>query len=1019
MTSFIVIAFGFNIQAQTIKGKVSDTNGVTLPGVNVIIKGTNNGVSSDFSGNYSITTSSNDAILVFSFVGFTTQEIEINGQLEIDVVLSESVYELDAVNLISNGYERISRNKLTGAAENIDKSFFENSYKTTLQEGLQGSVAGLQIFSNNNHPQAIPEVIIRGVGSAFQEGVGLIAFGSPKAVTGNPAMNTPGSPLYVIDGVPTFDGRDLSTINGNDIASITVLKDASATSIYGARAANGVIVVETKSGKSGKSRITYSSQFGSSEFTEMNGRANSSQLKELYKEGLINANYLGITNDAGAEAFVNAPYRSNGTPDTSNKPFNSSQNTDWGKELTRNGQLSQHNISASGGKDGNYYYMSLGYLKNDSPVKEIDFDRVNFKVKYDTKLSQKLNVSTSLGFSKANSNNHEVGTSYYNPFTSINRIRPDFSIYNADGKTYNTGFNFAVNPLGILTDETRKVQTNDFRGALNLNYEITPGLTFETALSGDYELTENYDNFPSYLGKGYNNSRKSYAIQKNTNVFNWNARALLRYITQIGDDHNLNIFLGSEGNAVDVRGTNVSVENMGVGSETLDNGSTIDTYTTRNESAINSLFLNANYDFQEKYLVTASLRRDGSSRFGENSRYGNFYAVGFGWNLHKEDFTNDIEAINVLKLRTSYGMTGNDQISAYGYSGTFSTTDPYNGWSAATLSSAGNASISWEENVTFDIGFDFSLFNNRISGFLDYYNRKTSKLLYNLPTSGLNGDNYVFQNFGGMENSGVELSLNTKNIISKTNGLEWNSWINLSSNKNKVTELDSDNIISQRHIRKIGSDFNTLILYGWAGVDPATGNELYFTDESKTETTTSVGSAKKFDHGKTTPDFYGSFTNIISYRNFSVTAQLYSSWGGQIYDVNGYAQNDNGYRRMYDYSNTSKYVYDNRWQKPGDITNVPMYKFGNSFSNNYSSRWLHDGSYVRLKKLELAYSFPNNLLENTFISSMRLHVSGDNLWTYVKDDTLTNDPEIGGITGIASWDTPLSKTFYLGLNVSF
>ncbi len=988
------------------------TNGVdeVLPGVNILEKGTTNGTATSFLGKFNMTVKDKDAVLVFSFIGYQTKEVAVNGKSEINVTLTESISKLQEIELISTGYQTISREKVTGAAQNIEKSYFENSYTPTLQEGLQGSISGLQVISNNNHPQAVPQVIIRGVGSAFQEGVGYVGFGAPTTVLEDPLVLTPGSPLYVIDGVPTVDGKDLSSINGNDIKSITVLKDASAASIYGARGANGVIVVETKSGLSGRSIVTFSSQIGFSEYTNLNRRLNTSELQELYIEGLINNTSNGI--DANEDALN---YLLN--PGGSTTPFNPNQNTNWEDELTRTSLMTQNNLSMSGGKNENRYYVSVGYLKNETPVRDIDFDRLTVRVKYDTKISKKLDISTNISYGKINSENYESGTSFYNPFRNMYLIRPDLKVYNDDG-SYDTSYNYAVNPLGVLTDEKRELETNDFRGFVNLKYEIIAGLTFEPSISANYKLAENYNNFPSYLGKGYNNG-SSFGIQKNINTFIWDARALLRYVINFGENHSFNTFIGLENSAVDRKTTNVSVDELRAGSETLDNGTTVDTYTERLETALSSFFINTDYSFKEKYFINASFRRDGSSKFGPNKRFGNFYAVGLSWNMNKENFLKDVEYVNLLKLRTSYGINGNDQIGSFNHIGTFDGTSFYNGKNVATIASAGNASLGWEENVTFDFGIDFSLFNNRVSGFFDYYNRKTDKLLYNLGVSALNADTYVFQNFGGMENSGVEISINTKNIISKNNSFVWSSGINFTANKNKVSELEKDEILSGNYIRKVGEDFNTLNLYGYAGVDPLTGVELYYTDETEKSTTSNIFEAVKYNHGKTSPDFYGSFINTFTYNNFSLTAQLYSSWGGQIFEASGYYQNDNGNLGLRDYSNTSYYVYQNRWQKPGDITDVPKYVYGNSRSQTQSSRWLHDASYIRLKRLELAYNFSYELLEKTFIEKLRLYISADNIWTYVKDDTLNNDPEIGGITGYASFDAPLDKTIYFGLNISF
>lgn len=993
-----------------ISGIITNEEGEVLPGVNILEKGTSNGAASSFLGKFEINVKDENSILVFSFIGYQTKEIEVNEEKVINVILSESIAKLKEIEIISTGYQKISRDKVTGAAQNIKKTYFENSYTPTLQEGLQGSIAGLQVISNNTHPQAVPQVIIRGVGSAFQEGVGIVAIGGASSVLEDPISLTPGSPLYVIDGVPTVDGKDLSSINGNDIKSITVLKDASAASIYGARGANGVIVIETKSGISGKSRIDFSSQIGFSKFTDLNRRLNTSELQEIYIEGLINNTTNGI--DTGQEAL---DFLLN--PGGSTTPFNPDQNTNWADELTRTSLMHQNNISFSGGENDNRYYISVGYLKNETPVKDIDFDRLTVRLKYDTKISKRFNISTNLSYGNMNSENYETGTSFFNPFRNMYLLRPDLKIYKDDG-TYDFGYNFRVNPLAVLTEETRKLQTNDFRGFVNLKYEVIEGLSIEPSLSANYKLVDNYNNFPADIGKGYFNG-SAFAIQKNTNTFIWDARVLLRYTTKFGEDHSISTFVGIEETATDRKITNVNVEKMRPGSETLDNGDPVDAYTKRFETALSSFFINTDYSYKDKYFLNVSFRRDGSSKFGPNKRYGNFYAAGFSWNLKRENFMEDVEFINFLKIRTSYGVNGNDQIGSFNYVGTYDGTGFYNGYNAATIASAGNPSLGWEENATFDIGIDFNMFDNRVSGFIDYYNRKTDKLLYNLGVSAFNGDSFVFQNFGGMKNSGIEISINTKNIISKDNSFTWTSGINFTSNKNEVTKLNEDEIISGNYIRKVGEDFNTLYLYGYAGVDPQTGVELYYTDKTETNTTANTVEAVKYNQGKTSPDFYGSFINTFTYKNISLTTQLYSSWGGQIFETTGYIQNDNGNQRTRDYSNTSFDVYERRWQNPGDITDIPKYVYGNSRSETKSSRWLHDGSYIRLKKLELAYNFSNDLLDKTSINRLRLFISGDNIWTYIKDDTLSNDPEIGGITGSASFDAPLTKTIYFGLNISF
>ena len=994
-----------------VSGKITDNKGEPLPGASVVEVGTSNGTITDKDGKFSLEVSSPNAVLKISFIGFQSKTIQVNNRKEITIVLSESVKKLETVQIVSTGYQKLTRVKSTAAAVNISSKEYENSNNPTLLTNLQGSVAGLQVLNDNSHPLATPEVIIRGVGSAFQKGVGYVGLGQPTSVLGKPLVSVPGSPLYVIDGVPTTDGYDLSTLNPDDIKSISVLKDAAATSIYGSRGANGVIVIETKSGRIGRPVVTFSTQMSGSQFTKIAKSLNTPQLEELYVEGLINNTTNGIDTKEEALNFLKnpGPYYT---------PFNPDQNTNWEDVLTRQTLLQQYNLSLSGSKGVNRYYFSLGYLNNKTGIKEINFDRFSMRVRYDTRVIDKIKITTDIGYSRTKSDNYETGASFYNPFWSMYTLRPDFKVYNDDG-SYDLSYNYGINPLGILKEETRLLTTNSFRSAFNLNYNILPHLVFEAMYSGNYNMNVNYNNFPSYIGKGLNNGHSGIGIQKNTNIYIWDAKALLRYRWNINQANSINAFAGTEYSATDARITNVSVDQLRDGAITLDNGKTVYTYTKRNETAFRSLFINADYSYKEKYIFNASFRRDGSSKFGPNNRFGNFYAFGAAWNISNEAFMDGVDAVDFLKLRTSYGVNGNDQIGDYNYVGTFNGTAFYNDLNATTIASAGNALLGWERNASLNIGVDFSLFDNRLSGHVDYYSRNTSRLLFNLPISAFNGDSYVFQNFGGMHNGGIEVAINSKNIISANNGFRWNTSITFTSNKNKVTQLKTDDIVSSIYHRQVGKDFYTLYLYGYAGVDPATGEELYYKDATETETTTNYREAVKYDHGKTSPDFYGSFGNTFYYKNFSLNALFYTSWGGQIFDLLGMYQNDNGYLAMRSYGNTSKYVYDHRWQKPGDVTDVPKYVFRNRRSVSQSSRWLHDGSFIRLKKVELAYTFPKNILGKTFIRTFRVYVGGDNLWTYVKDKTLLNDPEIGGLSGNASFNAPPSKTFYFGLNMSF
>lgn len=971
---------------KTITGTVKDEKGNAISGVSVVVKGTKRGTSTDKEGHFKIEANEGD-VLEFSFVGYKKVSRNVGKSDHITVVMQIS--ETVSSEIVVVGYGTQAKSTLTGSQTTLKPETYENAPRESVIESIQGNVPGVQTMNPSGQPGTSGNTRIRGIGS----------------------INASQTPLYIVDGVPVittdvsgYGSNPLAGINPDDVASVSVLKDAAATSIYGSRAANGVIIITTKQGKAGKVKIHFSMQQGVNKLTLKKDDLplNTSEMIELLREGWVNAGK--DIND-----FI---------PELEDEEIDTTVNTDWVKALTRDGSFSQYNLSASGGTERTQFYSSAGYYQSKAALRGVDYKRGTAKLSVKSKVSDRLSFDA--GMSGYYQRTHAVADQggFANPVRSLYRLQPWLNIYNPDG-SYDFSYNSTHNPVATYR-EVKRVGIS-YNVALNVgaNLIILPGLTLEPKLSGDLTYGEGDRFYPPGFGDGRNvNGRGSVE----TNVYkNWISTNILRYKHKFNQVHSLEGFIGYEAQKIVASGNYAEATNFLPGLQTL-NAASLPTSTSSSltSHSLVGTFVNANYDYRNFIFLSASFRRDGSSRFGEKKRFANFWSIGAGWSIGKS-LLDDVEFISDLKIRASYGINGNQGIGNFASRGLYGSGNDYNGEPGYVFSQYENPLLTWEQNKPFDIGLDFAFFNYRLTGSVDYYNRITSKLLLDVPISSTNGLTSYTVNYGAMRNSGWELSISSKNVVKKgERGFAWQTDFNLSTLKNEITELPSP-LTSSTYKRDVGDNYYTFYLPAYAGVDPENGDALWYAAVDKSATTNKYGSAVRIKEGTALPKFFGGLTNKFSYGNFGLSFLFYYNWGNKIFDIWGrYTQSD-GSGGFSATSSISRYVYEHRWQKPGDHTDVPKVVFKgkqSGSSSQTSTRFLYDGSYIRLRDITLSYDLPRSLANTLKIQGAQVYFRANNLFTYLKDNRLTFDPEVS-IDGTLDQRPPVYKTLTVGINLNF
>ncbi|MDF2189686.1 TonB-dependent receptor [Paraflavitalea sp. CAU 1676] len=993
MRKFLVIAMAMLLftgqllaQNKTVSGKVTDPTGSPIPGASVIVKGSKGGTSTGPDGSFTITVPENAKILSVSAVGFAAQEIAIgkNGQLEVQ--LAKEDQGLQEVVVVAYGTQ--NKRSLTGAATTISPEKLARAPRASIQESFQGNVAGVQAVNGSGQPGSVPNIRIRGVGS----------------------INASSAPLYVVDGIPVVSGditgyntNTIAGLSSTDIESVTVLKDAAAASLYGSRAANGVVLITTKSGKGGKTKFNASAQYGTNKITlrDSDLPLSTKEMVELLREGWVNRG-LNVA-DFPAEVKL--------------RGVDTTINTDWVDELTRQGTFQQYDLSASGGTEKTTFYLSGGIYKSQAAVIGTDYSRTTAKLAMTNKTTDKLsfNGSISLGFQKSNTST-DAGA-FANPVRSFYRLQPWLRVYNPDG-TYDNSYNNTFNPVQLAEKNKREAKSYSALGTIGAQYKIYKGLTFETKAG----LDVNYGVTNLFWSPGFGDGRNygGYGSASDILYLNWISTNLLKYKTTFGDDHEFDALVGYEAQKTTISGSGNAASNFLPNTNTLANASKPESSTSSlSENSIASVLSSIGYNYKRKYYLTAALRRDGSSRFGANKRYGNFWSVGASWDVTAEEFFSGIDFLSQLKVRASYGVNGNQEIDNFASRGLYSGNTVYDGSPAYSFTQYENKNLTWETNKPFNIGLDFGILKDRISGSVEYYERTTSNLLLTVPISSANGLTGYSDNVGAMKNKGIEVSIFSRNIVSRDpEGFTWTTDFNFTTLKNKITQLNSPS--RGTFNREVGLDFYQYYLVSYAGVNPANGEALWYTDSSRKNTSNAYNSGLRLNQGSALPDFFGGLTNTFSMKGFTLSFQLYYNFGNKIYDGWGSFINSDGASGFSATGKINRYTYENRWKKAGDVTDVPKVTYlgtqtGSSAQN--SSRFLYDGDYVRLRDITLSYNLPKSVTNRLKIANARFYVRANNLFTWVKDKRLSYDPEVP-VTGDLDQRPPVFKTLVGGIDIS-
>ena len=982
-----------------IGGKVVNKNGDPLPGVNITLEGTSTGTVTDIGGNYSIDVSEGD-VLVFSYIGMKTQVIDVGDQTVINVTLLDDVSQM--AELIVVGYSTRSKESLTGSVGVVDGKGLEQVPVSTFEQALKGAVPGLQATAIDGAPGANTQIRIRGIGS----------------------ITASSEPLYVVDGIPiqagsiaSFDNDGRSTnvmasINPNDIESISVLKDAASTAIYGSRGANGVILITTKSGKSERPTFSFKTLTGVSGIAisdQILKPLNAEQYTQLFLEGHINN---GDT-PAEAQAKFDNTFQQLIDPSTGEPT-----DTDWFDAITRTGVTQSYDLSASGRTDNLTYYFSGSLFDQESFVIGTDFRRLSSRANLEFKVNDRVTVSNNISISDMVSNTFFDGGSWDNPFKASLELSPLIPIYDEQGRFNGEHTNYfpmaGSNPVGSLSgDDLWESKTLRVMDNFAVSVKLMDNLTFRSQWNFDViSLEESFYKNPRYGGGSFSGGNRYDATTLNKN---WVGTQTLNYDLELNSNHSINILAGYEAQE-STRQFHSANGNQFPNEKLITLNSASSQFTVggeRSEFTFASLFTRVNYDILGRYFVSASLRRDGSSRFGADNRWGTFYSFGGGWIISEEAFLNSAD-LNLLKLRSSWGVTGNAAIGNFPSQGLYTYGRDYDSSPGGIPIQIGNSDLTWEKQKNFNIGLDFEVFS-RVSGTVEYFNRISSDLILDVPISRTTGFNSITQNFGEMTNKGFELSLNVDVI--RTNLFDWSVGVNTTILKNEITKL-TENFIDGRYRRQEGEDFQSFYLYGFAGIDPGNGQILWYTDSTKSEVSESIADASRFLDGKSaTPDSYGGFNTAMSYGNLSLSVSFIYSRGNYIYDQRARGSLSDG--RLTPRS-TAVWAFENRWVPGKTDALLPQHRWGGSpgSGERATSRWLYDGSFVRMRDLTLAYNFPESLISRIQLRSARVYLRGTNLLTFTKDKDLYFDPE-QAIDGTYDAMTPQARTVSLGLDIGF
>lgn len=1007
------------------------SEGEPLPGASVFVKGTKNGTVTDIDGRYAISVPA-DGTLVFSFIGLQTQEQKVDGRTVINVDLVPDNTQLEEVMVVA--YATAKKYSFTGAASTVKGDEIAKLQTSSVSRALEGTVAGLQASAASGQPGTDAEIRIRGIGS----------------------INASSAPLYVVDGVP-YDGS-VNSINPEDIASMTVLKDAASAALYGSRGANGVIIITTKQGQAdSKTTVNVKASFGGSNRAVRDyDRVNTDQYFQLYWEALRNQYALSTDKYTPQTAAAQAskdlvgklmgggpnPYGPNypqpvGTDGKLVAGATPLWNFDWQDAMEQQALRTEVGLSVSGGGATNQYYFSAGYLNDKGIALESGYERFNLRSNITSEITKWLRAGVNMSFAHSMQNypvSSDTKTSnvinagrLMNGFYPIYQMNPDgtykldsdgnriydFGSYRPSGSMANWNL-----PATLPTDKSERMK-DEFSGRTFLEVTFLEGLKFKTSFNFDLINYNSLDYTNPKIGPAVNTGGG--ASREYDRTFSWTWNNILTYDKTIGE-HHFNILAGQEAysyryDVLEAARSNMAVPDMpelAVGSlVTAGNGYRID-------YSLVGYFLNAQYDYQDKYFLSGSYRRDGSSRFAPGTRWGNFWSVGASWRIDREPFMLATTGwLSALTLKASYGAQGNDNLGTYYASSGLYSIVSQAGENALVSDRLATPDLKWETNLNFNVGIDFSLFNNRFSGSFDFFQRRSKDLLYSRPLATSLGYTSVDENIGALKNTGFEMDL--KGTLIHTRDFMWRLGLNLTHYKNVVTDLPrKDMPITGVTRLKVGRSVYDFYLREWAGVDPANGDPLWYKDVKDEQgnitgriTTNDYALADYYYVDKSSlPKVYGGFNTAFSYKGFELSALFAYSIGGYIVDRDITMLWSNGSSAGRAWSTEML----KRWTPENPYTDVPALKTVSNNWNSNSTRNLFNNSYLRMKNITLAYNFPQPMIRKISLNSLQLFVQADNLLTVSKNQGL--DPE-QGITGLTYYRYPAMRSVSGGINVAF
>jgi TonB-linked SusC/RagA family outer membrane protein len=1000
-------------QNKEIKGIVTSAeDGEPLIGATISVKGNEaQGVVTDIEGKYILQIPNSDCTLVVAYLGMKTQELKAPSSGILNISLEAESMNLDEV--VVTGYGNFSKSSFTGSANTLRADMMKNVPVMTVEQKLQGMTTGVNITSSSGQPGANQSIRIRGMGS----------------------FNASQEPLFVIDGVPVTSGslstggadaaymnnsktNIMSTLNPSDIENITVIKDAAAASLYGSRAANGVILITTKQGKAGRTQVSLNIAGGFSDAAvDFRPTLSGDQRYELLYEGLYNyaldkqmkspSEYAG--QEIGKYAYV---------PELGY--------TDWRKELLRTAIHQNYEASVSGGNERTTFYASLGYNSQEGLAKNSSLDRYSARLNMSQKVGKYGEVGANVMFTQMNQEMNEERGSSINPFLDVAMLmNPSMTVRDKDGNYVGAYPGTTLNPLrDILTDYNRTRMTRMFSTGY-ASIEPLKGLKLKETLSYDYTIQKDSRYFNPLSAAGPKSGSDAQTSKGFIEYGKLISSTSLNYVHTFNYKHHLDVLAAYEIESYQTDKASGERSRLPSNSNLVepDNASVLNSFISSTQAyRMLSYLSRLNYDYDDRYYIAGSFRRDGSSRLSPKNRWGNFWSVSGMWHLSNESFMKPIKHIlSDVKIRASYGVNGNQPGSLYGYMGLYTYGQSYMGGFGSYESSLANPNLKWEKNYNLNIGLDLA-FLSRIFLSIEYYNRDTKDLLYSLPISATTGFTNYLSNVGQLNNKGVELELRTINFA--TPHFNWSTVLNLSHNSNKIISLNGQleqSIEGTWFIHKVGLPYHTFYVKEFAGVDPQNGDALYYTNTQNAdgsysrEITNDISKAQAIPYKSVNPKISGGLTNILNYKQLDLSFTLTYSLGGYSFDKLG-TYIENGTTNIY----TSKYNLPayamDRWQKPGDQTDVPRFVYNQSASDNNSSRYIHSTDHLRLKNLTLGYTLPREWTRKVMVNKARFYFSGSNLLTWAKWKQY--DPETP-VNGEVFCEAPPMRTFSFGVQLTF